>query len=107
MTFPNVTTYTVRINLHDFNGVFVEAKEVYITDTDLTDEQVAELNQILAQGTNMPVCENCGTAHPVHNVTVQADKKLCEACIALRSITAPERRRRKRRKGDRKREESL
>ena len=65
------------------------------------------LDEILTAGTDMPICSNCGTAHPLHNVTVQAGEKICEACIKLRKITAPERRLNKRRKTDREKGDTL
>jgi len=67
MTFPNPTTYVIRINYHDFEGRLVQAKEVALSDDDLTTEQVVSLDQIIAAGADVPVCENCLTSdEPCH-----------------------------------------
>jgi len=96
--FPNPTTYTIRINYHDFDGNFVEAKEVYVTDDDLTEPQVRVLDAIIAQGTDIPVYENCLTSSERHSVTKQANGRLlCECCVQLLDITRTERRMRQRR----------
>ncbi len=107
MTFPNPTTYVVRTKYYDFDGELMKVEEVRFTDDDLTDKQLNVLDEILTAGTDMPICSNCGTAHPLHNVTVQAGEKICEACIKLRKITAPERRLNKRRKTDREKGDTL
>ncbi len=101
MTFPNPTQYLLRIE-HIINGEFIETKEVIFTDADLTDLQLEFLDLIISRATDRPVCSNCGTSHPLHNVTIRTGgKKLCDTCVELMKITAPERRQRNRRRADR------
>jgi len=98
MTFPNHTMYTIRVNYYDFDLNFIEAKEVKLSDDDLTDEQIDSLDQIIAEAFPVPVCANCLTSRPDQNVTDRPGKGLlCDCCVELIKITRPERSHRERR----------
>ena len=103
MIFPNPTTYRIRINYHDFDGNFVEAKEVILSDNDLTEPQAHELDVIIGAGTDVPVCQNCLTSRADLNVSVRPGKGLlCDTCVELLKITGKDRRSKQRRKLERR-----
>jgi len=53
-----------------------------------------------------PTCENCRTSDPDHGVSKRANGAiLCDCCVGLLAITAPERRHRERRRLERRKSE--
>jgi len=49
VSFPNPTSYTIRITYYDFDGEFAEAKEVTFEDSDLTESRLRVLDNIIEQ----------------------------------------------------------
>ena len=81
--FPNPTDYTIRVNYHDFDGNFAGAREVYVSDSDLTETQIDVLDAIITVGADIPVCEDCLTSDETRNVQKRSHGGfLCDDCNA-------------------------